>query len=142
MKIGSSLSSTPGEAKKVNKKPQLALDSAFKNKRSGLKLYIEKPGKGDKIEKGSKVIVHYDGWLAEDYTLFDSSRKKRRPFEFNFGEGNVIQGWEEGLEGLRAGTKLQLKIPANLAYGAQGVPSLKIPPNAELIFKVEILKVK
>ena len=112
MKIGSAV--TPPKAEGVkNKRPQLAIDQVFKTLRSGLKIYVK----------------------------FDSSRDKRRPFEFELGAGKVIKGWEEGLEGLRAGSKIQLIIPAKLAYGKAGVPSMGIPEDAELIFKVEVLKV-
>ena len=127
------------EPKKINKKPQLALDNAFKKTRSGLEVYIEKPGDGEKLEKGTKVRVHYEGWLAEDFTLFDSSRAKRRPFEFTLGQGEVIKGWDEALEGVRVGSKLQIKIPPQLAYGASGAPG-SIPPNATLLFKIEVLR--
>ena len=140
MKVGSSV--PPSKAGGVkNKRPQLAIDQVFKTLRSGLKIYVERSGEGPKLEKGNQVKVHYDGWLAEDYSKFDSSRDKRRPFEFELGAGKVIRGWEEGLEGIRAGSKIQLIIPAKMAYGAAGVPSLGIPENADLIFKVEVLKV-
>ncbi|MDP6729009.1 MAG: FKBP-type peptidyl-prolyl cis-trans isomerase [SAR324 cluster bacterium] len=140
MKIGTAVPPPKTEGVK-NKRPQLAIDQVFKTLRSGLKLYVERSGEGPKVEKGSHVMVHYDGWLVEDYSKFDSSRDKRRPFEFELGAGKVIQGWEEGLEGVRAGSKIQLIIPAKMAYGAAGVPSLGIPENADLIFKVEVLKV-
>lgn len=73
--------------------------------------------------------------------MFDSSRAKRRPFEFDLGKGSVIDGWDLALKDVREGTKLQIKIPARLAYGSQGASSMGIPPNANLIFKVEVLKV-
>ena len=129
------------QTKKINKRPQLALDAAFKNGNSGIQIYIEKPGHGEKTKDGSHVKVHYEGWLASDFKLFDSSRAKRRPFEFDLGKGNLIKGWEIALNGMRQGTKLQLKIPSTLAYGTKGVPSMGIPSNADLIFKIEILKV-
>ncbi len=140
MKVGGS-SVAQQQATKKNKRPQLAHDVAFKPKRSGLQIYMEKPGKGEKAKEGSHIKVHYEGWLAKDYTMFDSSRAKRRPFEFNLGKGEVIKGWDEALEGIREGSKLQLKIPAKLAYGSRGVAAMGIPPNAELIFKVEVIKV-
>lgn len=142
MRVENTGASAQGAQKPANKKPQLALDVAFKKSRSGLQVYVEKYGSGTKVEKGDKVSVHYEGWLAEDYTMFDSSRKKRRPFEFTLGEGQVIAGWEEALEGARAGSVLQLKIPSNLAYGASGFSGAGIPPNADLIFKVQVIKVK
>ena len=133
---------SPADSQKTNKKPSLAIDAAFKKDPSGLQIYTEKYGTGAKLEKGKKVSVHYEGWLAQDYTLFDSSRQKRRPFEFELGQGQVIAGWDKGLEGVRVGSKLQLKIPAHLAYGALGNPGGNIPPNADLIFKVQVLRAK
>lgn len=141
MQVGKAGSSANPDAKKVHKKPQLAVDSAFKKSRSGLSMYTEKYGSGKKAEKGDKIIVHYEGWLAKDYKLFDSSREKRKPFEFVLGEGQVIAGWEEAIEGVRAGSKLQLKIPAKIAYGALGNPGAGIPANADLIFKVQVVRV-
>jgi len=126
---------------KINKRPQLALDAAFKPGSSGIQVYVERPGYGKKAQDGSHIKVHYEGWLSKDYTMFDSSREKRRPFEFDLGKGDMIKGWELALREVRQGTKLQLKIPSKLAYGSQGIPSMGIPPNADLIFKVEILKV-
>ena len=96
MKIGSAVPPPKAEGVK-NKRPQLAIDQVFKTLRSGLKIYVERSGDGPKVVKGSQVKVHYDGWLAEDYSKFDSSRDKRRPFEFELGAGKVIKGWEEGL---------------------------------------------
>ena len=125
----------------INKRPQLALDTAFKQTRSGVEIYIERPGHGKKSVEGSQLKVHYEGWLAEDYKMFDSSRTKRRPFEFELGKGTVIAGWDIALKDVRQGTKMQIKIPAKLAYGSQGVSSMGIPQNADLIFKVEVLKV-
>lgn len=128
--------------KKENPKPKLAFDSAFKKQRSGLRIYIEKYGSGEEIQKGSKITAHYEGWLAKDYKKFDSSYDKKKPFSFTAGEGGVIKGWEEAVQGLKQGAKVQLKIPAKLAYGKSGVSSLGIPPNADLIFKIEIVKVR
>ena len=140
MKISTS-SANQQQTTKINKRPQLALDAAFKRTGSGVEIYIERHGHGKKSVEGSLLKVHYEGWLAEDYKMFDSSRAKRRPFEFDLGKGSVISGWDEALKGVREGTKLQIKIPAKLAYGRVGVSSMGIPPNADLIFKVEVLKV-
>ena len=126
---------------KINKRPQLALDAAFKRTDSGLEIYTERHGHGKKSVEGSRLKVHYEGWLEENYKMFDSSRAKRRPFEFELGKGSVIAGWDIALKDVRQGTKMQIKIPAKLAYGRQGVSSMGIPPNANLIFKVEVLKV-
>ena len=124
-----------------NKRPQLALDATFKRTGSGVEIYIERHGHGKKSVEGSQLKVHYEGWLADDYKMFDSSRAKRRPFEFELGKGTVIAGWDIALKDVRQGTKMQIKIPAKLAYGSQGVSSMGIPQNADLIFKVEVLKV-
>lgn len=142
MKVSSSNPNAADAKKEPNPRPKLALDNAFKTERSGIALYTERPGDGPRIEEGAQVKVHYEGWLAKDYTLFDSSRKKRKPFQFEFGKGTVIKGWEEALKDVREGTKLQVKIPAALAYGREGVPQLGIPPQSDLIFKVEVIKVE
>ena len=131
-----------GKEEEQHPRPKLALDAAFKKQRSGLEIYVERPGDGRKIEKGSKVTVHYEGWLADSFAPFDSSRAKRKPYTLEQGAGKVIAGWEEALAGVRQGTKLQIRIPAKLAYGPQGVPQMDIPPSANLIFKIEILKVE
>ena len=140
MKISSS-SANQQQTPKINKRPQLALEAAFKQTGSGVEIYIERHGHGKKSVEGSQLKVHYEGWLADDYKMFDSSRAKRRPFEFELGKGTVIAGWDMALKDVRQGTKIQIKIPAKLAYGRQGVTSMGIPPNADLIFKVELLKV-
>ena len=141
MKVSAS-NSLIQQPKKIYKKPQLAVDTAFRSGKSDLKTYVERPGHGEKTKEGSHVKVHYEGWLADNFKLFDSSRAKRKPFEFKLGEDSLIKGWEIALKDVRQGTKLQIKIPSKLAYGSQGVPSMGIPPNADLIFKIEILKVK
>ena len=140
MKISTS-SASQQQTPKINKRPQLALEAAFKQTGSGVEIYIERHGHGKKSVEGSQLKVHYEGWLADDYKMFDSSRAKRRPFEFELGKGTVIAGWDMALKDVRQGTKIQIKIPAKLAYGRQGVTSMGIPPNADLIFKVEVLKV-
>jgi len=105
---------------------------------SGLRYYDLKVGDGaEAIAKTSTATVHYTGWLL-DGTQFDSSIPRRQPFPVNLS-GGVIQGWLEGIPGMKAGGKRKLVIPGNLAYGPQGRPS--IPPNAVLVFDVELLKV-
>lgn len=106
---------------------------------SGLKYVEVQPGTGRTAEKGMPVQVHYTGRLA-DGKKFDSSVDRKEPFQFNLGAGEVIRGWDEGVAGMKVGGKRKLIIPANLAYGPRGVPGA-IPPNAELTFDVELLKV-
>ena len=139
MKIGSAVPPPKAEGVK-NKRPQLAIDQVFKTLRSGLKIYVERSGDGPKVVKGSQVKVHYDGWLAEDYSKFDSSRDNRRPFEFELGAGKVIKGWEEGFLDMKVGGKRTLIIPSDLGYGDRGAPP-KIPGGAVLIFEVQLLGV-
>ena len=106
---------------------------------SGLRYIDEVVGEGDGPTKGKKVRVHYTGRLTSG-RKFDSSVDRGRPFEFTIGIGQVIQGWDEGVMSMKVGGKRQLIIPPGLGYGARGAPPA-IPPNAELIFDVELLGV-
>jgi FKBP-type peptidyl-prolyl cis-trans isomerase len=105
--------------------------------KSGLQYHDEVVGNGDTAKAGQNVSVHYTGWLT-DGSKFDSSVDRGRPFEFPLGGGRVIKGWDEGVAGMKVGGKRRLVIPADLAYGARGVPGT-IPPGATLIFDVELL---
>jgi FKBP-type peptidyl-prolyl cis-trans isomerase len=96
-------------------------------------------GTGVAAKAGDSVSVHYTGWLANG-KKFDSSHDRKRPFDFQLGAGRVIKGWDEGVAGMKVGGKRKLHIPAALGYGARGAGSA-IPPNAELIFEVELLKI-
>ena len=96
-------------------------------------------GNGPEAQKGKMVSVHYTGWLT-DGRKFDSSKDYGRPFEFPLGAGHVIRGWDEGVAGMKVGGKRQLQIPAALGYGARGAGGV-IPPNADLVFDVELLGV-
>jgi FKBP-type peptidyl-prolyl cis-trans isomerase len=107
---------------------------------SGLSYTDETVGSGKEAKAGNTVDVHYTGWL-KDGTKFDSSKDRGTPFSFQLGAGRVIKGWDEGIAGMKEGGRRRLVIPADLAYGARGAGGL-IPPNAELTFEVELLKVK
>lgn len=105
------------------------------------KLKIEdlKVGDGAAAVKGKTVSVHYTGWLT-DGKKFDSSLDRGQPFQFPLGGGRVIPGWEQGVEGMKVGGKRKLTIPPDLGYGASGAGGV-IPPNATLVFEVELLSV-
>ena len=107
---------------------------------SGLQYKIIKLGDGEKPHKGDNVSLHYSGFLV-DGTMFDSSYGRNQPFEFPLGAGRVIKGWDEGVALLSVGTKAKFIIPPHLGYGSRGAGGL-IPPNATLIFEVELLEVK
>jgi FKBP-type peptidyl-prolyl cis-trans isomerase FkpA len=96
-------------------------------------------GSGAAARAGSDVLVHYTGWLT-DGTKFDSSVDRGEPFGFPLGQGQVIAGWDEGVEGMRVGGKRKLTIPPSLGYGAYGAGGV-IPPNATLVFEVELLAI-
>jgi len=112
---------------------------------SGLKYEIlEKSDNSETAKKGDTVSVHYTGWLDNNGELgrkFDSSVDRNDPFEFNLGAGQVIAGWDQGVEGMKVGEKRRLIIPSELGYGRRGAGGV-IPPNATLIFDVQLLEIK
>jgi FKBP-type peptidyl-prolyl cis-trans isomerase FkpA len=110
---------------------------------SGLQYEDTVPGTGDEAKAGQRVSVHYTGWLYDSGVKgakFDSSKDRRDPFEFGLGQGQVIRGWDEGVQGMKVGGTRVLVIPPQLGYGARGAGGV-IPPNATLMFEVDLLGV-
>jgi len=110
---------------------------------SGLKIEDVQAGTGDTAVAGSDVTVHYTGWLTDGVIKgrkFDSSKDRGEPFVFALAEGQVIKGWDEGVQGMKVGGTRLLTIPPALGYGSRGAGGV-IPPNAMLLFEVELLKV-
>ncbi|MGB0572604.1 MAG: FKBP-type peptidyl-prolyl cis-trans isomerase [Alphaproteobacteria bacterium] len=111
---------------------------------SGLRYIDNAPGAGEKAKAGDNVVVHYTGWLyvdGEKGSKFDSSVDRNQPFNFPLGASRVISGWDEGVAGMRPGGKRTLIIPPALGYGARGAGGV-IPPNATLMFDVELIEIR
>ncbi|NLB57999.1 MAG: FKBP-type peptidyl-prolyl cis-trans isomerase [Gammaproteobacteria bacterium] len=104
-------------------------------------------GEGELAQAGDEVVVHYSGWVYDEREAdrrgeaFDSSRERDEPFTFPLGAGRVIAGWDEGVTGMRVGGRRELRIPSEMAYGRRGAGGV-IPPNASLVFDVELLEVR
>ena len=128
--LASASAQNPGGPTKVSGKPTKLPDA--------LEYWDIKEGTGPAAKKGDKVKVHYTGWLT-DGKKFDSSVDRNDPFAFALGAGQVIKGWDEGVAGMKVGGKRQLRIPPDLGYGSRGAGGGLIPPNATLIFDVELL---
>lgn len=117
-----------------------SISEGFEETKSGLRYQIIQKGAGAQAEAGKTVAVHYKGMLA-DGTEFDNSYKRGNPIEFPLGAGNVIAGWDEGIQLLKVGDKARFAIPSNLGYGSRGAGGV-IPPDATLVFDVELMEVK
>ena len=134
---------TPSSATPAGEKtmalPGAPIDGITEQMRGGMKMYDMTVGSGSEATTGKMVKVHYTGWLL-DGTKFDSSVDRNEPFSFSLGGGQVIKGWDQGVAGMKVGGKRKLVIPGDMAYGAQGYPGV-IPPNATLVFDVELLDV-
>jgi peptidyl-prolyl cis-trans isomerase A (cyclophilin A) len=117
-----------------------SISEGFEETESGLRYQIIQKGEGAQAEKGKTVAVHYKGMFA-DGGEFDNSYKRGNPIDFPLGMGNVIAGWDEGIQLLKVGDKARFVVPSHLAYGSQGAGGV-IPPNATLVFDVELMDVK
>jgi len=135
-------SSEPPSAPQVKPTPvaPASTSNAPRTTSSGLIIETLAAGSGPLAKSGDKVSVHYTGWLTNG-TKFDSSRDRNDPFSFRLGTGQVIPGWDEGVAGMQPGGKRRLTVPAQLAYGSRGAGGV-IPPNAVLIFEVELLAIQ
>ncbi len=126
--------------KEANEAKMEALAAGFEKTESGLRYKMIQKGNGKQAENGKIVAVHYTGQF-EDGKVFDSSIPRKKPIEFPLGQGNVIEGWDEGIALLQVGDKARFVIPSHLGYGSRGAGGA-IPPNATLIFDVELIDVK
>lgn len=131
---------TGADAGPSGKKADAPKPGDTEGKETGLLIEDEVVGDGLEAVAGSLVSVHYTGWLT-DGTKFDSSLDRGQPFQFTLGQGQVIRGWDEGVLGMQVGGKRKLTIPPEMGYGEQGAGGV-IPPNATLVFEVELLEVE
>ena len=128
------------EQKRIAEEALEKLAAGFQKTESGLRFQIIQKGNGKQAEKGKKVSVHYQGAL-ENGQVFDSSYKRKQPIDFTLGVGQVIEGWDEGIALLKVGDKARFVIPSYLGYGSRGAGGV-IPPDATLVFDVELMDVK
>ncbi|MEZ4853347.1 peptidylprolyl isomerase [Flavobacterium sp.] len=128
------------EEKRLAEEALEKLAVGFQKTESGLRYQIIQKGSGKQAEKGKKVSVHYQGAL-DNGMVFDSSYKRKQPIDFTLGVGQVIEGWDEGIALLKVGDKARFVIPSYLGYGSRGAGGV-IPPNATLVFDVELMDVK
>ena len=128
------------EQKRIAEEALEKLAAGFQKTESGLRYQIIQKGTGKQAEKGKKVSVHYQGAL-ENGQVFDSSYKRKQPIDFTLGVGQVIEGWDEGIALLQVGDKARFVIPSYLGYGSRGAGGV-IPPDATLVFDVELMDVK
>ena len=128
---------------KKEKEAKTVASTGPSNSAAAAQLIVEevKVGSGDVAVKGKMVSVHYTGRLT-DGTKFDSSLDRGQPIQFALGTGRVIKGWDQGIDGMKVGGKRKLTIPPHLAYGERGTPGGPIPPNATLVFDVELTAVQ
>ena len=127
----------PNEEKSGIATPQISIKTVKLQK---LEILTDQPGSGKEAKNGDTVLVHYEGKLLSDGSVFDSSYSRGKEFSFVLGQGRVIKGWEQGVLGMKEGEIRILKIPSDLAYGSRGAGGV-IPPDADLEFKVELIEV-
>jgi FKBP-type peptidyl-prolyl cis-trans isomerase len=133
------MSAATAEDKKEQKRPPVE-SKEWKKHKSGVEIWDVKEGKGEEVKPGATVTIHYTGWLTDDKaTKFDSSVDTGKPATFPLNR--LIKGWQEGIPGMKPGGVRRLKIPPELAYGEKGAGS-DIPPNATLIFEIELFEAK
>ena len=138
------LAALPASADEKGKAGQKEGESKMQKSPTGLQYEDVKVGTGAQPKTGQTCVMHYTGWLWENGAKgkkFDSSVDRGQPFEFALGQGRVIKGWDEGVASMKVGGKRNLLIPPSLGYGARGAGSV-IPPNATLLFEVELLGIK